>query len=399
MQPDQATFARGPVRPAVGPSTATPSPARRESGSDLVICKGMCFSFFAYDVGPAIDLETAERCSTQATQRETIKHRRRTPKYFEYQPPPLRITQAAPSLEVGPFKTLPNVDFVIYDFGAVSVSYAIDLSGPISNLAPLSDLLTDNAMLLADSRKQVEQLVERIAPAIPKANIAPLVEDYVIYQIDEMSPASSGAEFLACYGMQAAQILRAERQQLSPQETEDALGHRIAYGSDDLAVIDWQAALVVDPDAEDVRTVLEFANVELLELRFLDDRLDRVLDESYKTLSRRRWRPWYRLHAGTTELRRLAKLQMESAVLFEEVNNALKLLGDQYLARVYRLAAKRLHIEDWDASILRKLHTVESMYSKLVDYQNNKRMELLEWIIILLIAVSIVMAFIPGLGH
>ena len=39
-------------------------------------------------------------------------------------------------------------------------------------------------------------------------------------------------------------------------------------------------------------------------------------------------------------------MQVESAVLFEGVNNALKLLGDQYLARVYRLASQRFHLEE-----------------------------------------------------
>jgi hypothetical protein len=42
-------------------------------------------------------------------------------------------------------------------------------------------------------------------------------------------------------------------------------------------------------------------------------------------------------------------------------------LGDQYLARVYRLVSQRFHLEDWDASILRKLETLESIYGKMSD--------------------------------
>jgi len=85
---------------------------------------------------------------------------------------------------------------------------------------------------------------------------------------------------------------------------------------------------------------------------------------------------------------------MESAMLFEGVNNAIKLLGDQYLARVYRHAAQRLHLAEWDASILRKLATLESIYEKLSDRQTNRRMETLEWIIIALIAFEIAMSVI-----
>jgi hypothetical protein len=94
----------------------------------------------------------------------------------------------------------------------------------------------------------------------------------------------------------------------------------------------------------------------------------------------------------------ITQFQMDSALLFEGVNNALKLVGDQYLARVYHAASERFHLAEWDASILRKLQTLESLYDKLRDQAASHRMELLEWIIILLIAVSIVLPFFPGMA-
>ncbi|RIK62200.1 MAG: hypothetical protein DCC65_17870, partial [Planctomycetota bacterium] len=101
------------------------------------------------------------------------------------------------------------------------------------------------------------------------------------------------------------------------------------------------------------------------------------------------------------DLRRVAQMQADSATLFEGVNNALKLIGDQYLARLYRAASGRLHLQEWDEGIIRKLHTLESIYSKMSDQQSTRRMEILEWIIIFLIAVSIVLPFLPwyGGGH
>ena len=95
-------------------------------------------------------------------------------------------------------------------------------------------------------------------------------------------------------------------------------------------------------------------------------------------------------------MRRIASLQMDAALLFESINNALKLMGDQYLARVYRLAAKRFHLEDWDQSIQRKVSTLEGIYRKMADDQSTRRMEVLEWIIIVLIAVSIVLPFVTS---
>jgi uncharacterized Rmd1/YagE family protein len=74
------------------------------------------------------------------------------------------------------------------------------------------------------------------------------------------------------------------------------------------------------------------------------------------------------------------------------VTNALKLVGDQYLARLYRMAAQRMRLPEWDASIARKLQTAESIYQRLSDQASTIRLEVLEWIIIVLIAVSILLA-------
>lgn len=77
------------------------------------------------------------------------------------------------------------------------------------------------------------------------------------------------------------------------------------------------------------------------------------------------------------------------------VTNTLKLLGDQYLARVCRLVSQRFHLEAWGASILRNLQTLESIYGKMSDRAGTRRMEMLEWIIIILIAISIAVSSFP----
>jgi hypothetical protein len=149
---------------------------------------------------------------------------------------------------------------------------------------------------------------------------------------------------------------------------------------------------------DDVRAVLEFANVELLEMRILDEQLDQALDEGYEALTRK---PRRLSLPGShdKDMTHIAQLQVDSALIFERVTNTLKLLGDQYLARVYRLASQRFHLEAWDASILRKLQTLESIYSKMSDRAGTRRMEVLEWIIIILIALSIAVSFLPVNQH
>jgi hypothetical protein len=165
-------------------------------------------------------------------------------------------------------------------------------------------------------------------------------------------------------------------------------------------LIDWNAALLVDEQPEDVLSVLEFANLQLLELRFLDQRLDHTLDRSYEVMSADR--TWTRLRMpgrARGELRRVAQLQVDAAILYERVNNALKLLGDQYLARVYRASAQRLRLAEWNAGILRKLETIEGIYDKLHDHATELRMEALEWIIIILIALELLLPLLARLSQ
>ncbi len=368
--------------------------------STVNIERGTCYVLFAYDLALSIDLDEVERRLDTKVQRETLKHEHPAPSYFEYRPAPVRVTQSAESLALGDYRTATSVDLVLYDFGAVSVIYSIPLTGPLSGLLALSESLYDNALLLADSRQRVEQLTITIEGTLTKGRLSDVVEDYAIFQVEAFSLPSSPEELCSSQAQTIAQILRAERQILSFQEVQEALSQRLSFSASDVILIDWHAALVVDSPGDDVRAVLEFANVELLEMRYLDQRLDDALDRSYSALSRKRpWGVLRLLGRPREELRYIARLQADNAILFEGVNNALKLLGDQYLARVYRLVSDRFHLSEWDASILRKLQTLESIYQKMSDEAVDRRMELLEWIIIILIAVEIALSFIPGIRH
>jgi hypothetical protein len=364
----------------------------------LRIERGLCHVSFAYDAARFIDLNEAERRIHKNSGRQTMQHRRRTPSYFEYKPPPLRVRNPCDTIGVGPLSTSSNVDLLLYDFGAVTASYTAALEGSFDDLLGLSEALYDNPFLLADSRKRVDDLLKVLGDAATHANVAPVVEDYVIFQIETLSEPLEVSRFLTEYRRQIAQILRAERRPLSNQEVEDAFAAVLSYGTEDVVVVDWNAALLLDREGEDVREVLQFANVELLEMRYLEQKLDSSLDRAYEVLSERRRGLRGRLGRHRAAVRTIAELQVDSATMFEGVNNALKLVGDQYLARVYRLVSLRFHLDGWDASILRKLQTLESIYQKMSDEAVNRRMEVLEWVIIILFVFSIILELLHFQG-
>src|SRR3989442_13177960 len=106
-----------------------------------IIAQGTGYVLFAYDVAHAFDLAAAETRLASATQRQTVKQKRRAPAVFEDDPAPLRGTQPAGSLAVGEHLTPAPVEVVLYDFGGVSVSYAIPLQEPLTGLSAPSTRL------------------------------------------------------------------------------------------------------------------------------------------------------------------------------------------------------------------------------------------------------------------
>jgi len=219
-----------------------------------------------------------------------------------------------------------------------------------------------------------------------------------VFHIVRFTTECEAATLWTEQGQTVAQVLRAARHPLSQQELADATALRLSFGPTDATIIDTDAAVLFDAEGEDVRDVIEFANTQLLEMRFLDQQLDDALERAYESLLGRppRFRDGPRLGS---DLRRLARLQLDGAILFEQVTNALKLVGDQFLARVYALASRRFHLAEWDASISRKLQTIDGIYSKMTDRAATRRMEILEWIIIGLFVLSIALSVFTLTPH
>ncbi len=366
--------------------------------ASVVIRKGACHILYAYDIGISTNLSKCLDRAALLGGRTTLSNKnRRAPKYFGYDPQPLTIIQESDVPRIGAHQLSPAVALTFYDFGSVSISYEIAIAGTLQDLRDLSIENDRSDALLADSRRRAQDIVLALGDAVEHPAVAAPVEDYLMFEIDDFDLSGPADTLPQRAGGILAQVLRAESQVLSESETSDALACTISYGPGDITIIDWNAAMIFDREADDVQSVLEFANTELLELRFLDYRLDSSIDRSYELSSQPN--SLFRLLPGYTarNIRRISQMQLEGAILFERVSNAPKLLGDQFLARVYRLASQRFHVSEWNGSILRKLDTIEDFHKQVHDTAASQRLELLEWIIIILIFFEIILPFLPKL--
>jgi hypothetical protein len=358
-------------------------------GDQFVVKRGVCRPVFVFEVGFSIDLEQVARRMGPPAERPVLPHRERLAAPLESRPAPLRVLQSLGGTALPPLLLGPTLELVIYDFGAASVSFQLPLPSHPDDILTLSIAVRRNPALITEARRRISDLIDSLGEAVQRPRVAELVEDYFLFELVEVAGLDSGASFCTDHASWIARVLRAESGELSVEEVRDANLARISFGRGDVTVVDWDSSIILDPDPAHLGAVLEFANVQLLELRYLDDQVDQILERSYQLLSRRTgWRA-IALSIPAEERRQLSALQVDSAILLERVTNALKFLGEEYLARVYRLAAARLHLAEWDGVITRKLATVESIYQKLTDRATARRMELLEWVIILLIAFEV----------
>ena len=360
--------------------------------TELAPLRATCHLAIAFEIGSGIDLDACDRHLERAT-RQRAGSGRRVPSNFEYRPPPLRIGIELVGLAL-PGLTPHHGEIVLFDFGAASVSYQFTVSGPLGHLAAVSDSLQGNSSLENDARQRLIALMPTLGTAISKPRMAELVEDYLTVVIDPASVGCEPSNLIADRATELAQILRGAGQALSADEIGEALAERLSFSTADLTLVDWNAAIIIDPEPDEARVLMEFANVQLLELRHLDGQLDRALERAYQTLAATEKKVVARLRPPTGALQLLSELQMDAAVLFERVSSAVKLVGDQFLGRLYLSLSRRFHFEAWDRAISRKLDVLDGIYQKVGDRVTARRLEALEWIVIILIAIELVVGLI-----
>lgn len=343
----------------------------------------------AFDWGEELNLDKARRLVRAET--HVLPRRRRTPTSIEYRPFPLRLSLPSVGLELPVLGAIQaQADVTVFDFAAVSAALHIPFRLAAGDLLQIASYLAEPTPVVQAARAALEPLHEQLLPAVQGPLFSDLSEEYIVFQLPPGAIPEPDA-LLQRHGAWLAGLLRLELDPLSPEEVMEALRLRISYSPRDLFVCDWAAAVLFDDDCEETLQAIEFANLQLLEFRHIDNRLDDSLAAAYRLIHplARSWLPFWQTHARP--LRVLGELKVEANGLFERAGNVLKLVGDQYLARLYRLLAGRFHLEAWEQSIQRKLETLEGIYQVLADQAATYRAEFLELMVVLLIVTEIIL--------
>jgi hypothetical protein len=346
-------------------------------------------AFFVYDVADTIDLARLRTVRGQGVARAPLQLRREASSDFIQFPVPPLIVRLPDLEDYGA-----TVRAKIFDFGVVSIRISVAFSGSWESYAELTRRLRRDERLEALARASLDDVLVEIHDALNKPQTAP-VEDFFILEVDQFEDAVHAERLLTDFATPLAQLLLFEDRQLVQREEAEALRLASSYFSDDLVVVQWDAAFVYDraESAEAVEDILEFANSQLVEFRTYDARLDAELDAIYALAPGMPTRRFMDRRASE-RASHVRHLLVDVLELTDRTSNALKIIGDAYYARLYRAIAARLGLADWQRQIDAKLRSVSEIYRVFSDQAQHARSEVLEIIIIVLIAVEVVVGLL-----
>src|SRR5262249_43636847 len=165
------------------------------------------------------------------------------------QSPPVTVGLGTEPVEIDGRPVEVEVSARVFDFGVVSLRArirahpgiawgAFERWGGAVNAAPWNECLG----------RARDRLLVRIAPAVEQAAVSPLTEDYTVFRVHRLldgNGAPMSPKDLRDDGI--SRLLLGETRTLAESARRDLLSARFAYFEDDLAVLTWASALVIEP--------------------------------------------------------------------------------------------------------------------------------------------------------
>jgi hypothetical protein len=360
------------------------------------VADGALVVYRLFDVAEALDLPRAE--ALLAAPRSRLKlEGAQTHTALDIPRPPLHVALGAREVPLAGGRRAAEASARLFDYGVISIVYRVPIAPgtELAELVPLAEELSAQATPILDqtARNEAEELARVLAPALDRPHRWEGLETYQIFFVRGFEQPASAAEVLA--GAPIAELLLGETSDvpLSRDERNDVLGHAYSYLADDLAVVDWNSAFLLEPSGVgDIPDLLEFATAHLLELRYYDALLDRELQAIYDELEATRVLSEVFTRRHVRLQRRTVALLLELSEMTERLENAVKIVGDFYLARLYQSSVRRFRLPAWQESVLRKERLLSGVNELMKGTADRRRGELLELTVILLITWEILYA-------
>jgi hypothetical protein len=348
---------------------------------------------YAYDVAYDMTRQPVGELLGQPVAQFVVDSSKRSPRHlFFYRPQMVRLPPLERIGPHGPVRLERGIKLL--PVGAISITIRVPFEvANVEDLVEYHDLQFSNGSLNEEVRRLADEVRRELAPFYIRP-VWQLAEEeaYTVFCIQspllgEDGTTISAETWLKAHRRAVASLLTQEPDidHLSKQEAEESTGRYLSYYENDLVVVDWDAALLIDErqNFDETLYVMELANLQLAELEAYDRILDGSLERAYRDLAVRSMR------GRTSILHELRELRIDLARFNDELSNITKFFGDWHLARIYENVSARFHLSDWHRTIDDKLQTLDDLYQLLKHDQTNRWMLILEVTIVLLFIIDL----------
>jgi len=362
-----------------------------------LLYRGQVVYIYAFDIAYDMKRQPITELLGQPIQNYAIGPNKRSPKQlFFYRPQMVNLPQEQRQINNKTVSIQRSIK--IFNVGAISIQIRVPFEvQKIEDLVSYHDIELSGNGLEDEMMQLAHQAWQELSPyCLRPVSQLRQVEDYTVFCLDTL-PRTDGCptaeDWLEKNKRWVAGLLTQEQnaENLAEQEAVESTEQYLTYYSDDLVVVDWDAALVVgeQESLNEILHIMELANVQLVELAAYDRILDNSLETAYRDLIQRRW-------VSRQLQRSLREIRIDTARLSDELSNITKFFGDWYLASIYRKISSRFHLKDWHDIIKEKLKTLADLYQLLQQDWVNFSMIVLEVTIVLLFIIDVILLLVAA---
>ena len=337
-----------------------------------------------FDVADEINLELVEKILSMEKVTSRLKLSRVSPISIHIENPPVGVELGNDRIAFGGSEYEVSFYARIYDLGVISIIMHIFLPSDFGyeDFKQFAVILEQQIEYEQYFMAQLNKLKKTLLPALMGSSIGDYVEDFTVFFFTDWQSQ-----------WDPLPLLLGEAGPFSDWVRKDTLQHSYSYTPEDLIIITWDSALVYDASGStELPELLEFANSQLLELRYYDGLLSGEMEKMYSDLqSIEQVGSFARLRHYRRIMGRLMQVVTEVTDITERIQNSVKVTEDIYYARIYSAALIIFRTKAWMDSVQRKMTLIQQNYSMLSDEIVTARSTWLEVAIVLLITFEIIL--------
>ncbi len=361
----------------------------------ITVQKGSVLIYRVFDIAEEVNLQRVEEVLRSGGSGARLRFTLSPKQVVIMRNAPVTLSMGETEISLHGITHRAEVFAKIWDYGVLSILFQIPLEAGTDwdALVDLASKIELDTQIDEKARSRSRELVTLLGDALRDPHHWDEIEDYVIFFFEELNGISKASELFERADI-ARLILAEPHTRLSEISRRGILDEgTFQYAENDLTVIDWNSALVIEPSGKkEVPEVIEFVLTHMMEMRYYDGLLDERLSTLYDAIEESRSRSFSNRFYHLS--REASARYIEFSEFIERVDNSFKVVGDFYLAKIFRGAGEQFRIPEWEANISRKINIFSNLSELLQGEVNTARSLWLEVTIVVLILFELVTTFV-----